>query len=433
MLTSCLSAMSLDETVQEALLHNNSLKKATLNQEQAKYTKELQHNQNFGRFDIVAGYDHYNKARTLAPLTPMDIVSSKTGAYEMPTTNDLFSAGIAYNVILFDGFAKQNAYEISDLAYKNSTFQVKLAKEELIYNVRSLYLSLLSLQEQLEAQKKYADAQKQLYEYVVQEYQLGSKSKLDLLESKNAYTEALSVQEKITANIDILKATLSKIIVSKKFDKAQSVAIDFDETTNTKNSIEDLTRVQLAQFAQTINQKKLDSAQSSYYPTIDMSAYYGYNMGPNATTNTYPLTGTTYIDKGEFNSENIWQVGIHLKWNIFDFGVKSANVQKEKIALLQSTLEQDDVKLEIEKNLQIAKSKLLLAKADYNSLESQYELLVEIDKAQKIKYENNAITLSELLDTEAKTALIYAKMINAKYEYQKAKYYIEYLLEKGEK
>jgi len=29
--------------------------------------------------------------------------------------------------------------------------------------------------------------------------------------------------------------------------------------------------------------------------------------------------------------------------------------------------------------------------------------------------------------------LVYAKMINAKYEYQKAKYYIEYLLEKGEK
>ena len=428
-----LSAMSLEETIKEALLHNNSLKKVVLDKEEAKENRDFKRSQNFGRFDLKVDYDHYNNARTLAPLTPMDIVSSPTGAYEMPTTNDLISAGVSYNVVLFDGFAQQNAYKISDLAYKNSAFKIKLSREELIYNVRSLYLSLLSLQEQRNAQEKFVTSQERLYEYVLKEYTLGSKSKLDTLEAKNAYTEALSTKEKIEANIAILKASLSQLIASERFDTAESIAITFDENLQQKPDIESLSRFKLAEFSQNIAQKRLDSAKASYYPKIDLSTYYGYSMGPNATTNTYPATGVTYLNKGDFNSENIWQIGVHLKWNIYDFGAKSANVQKEKISLLKSKIDIDDVKLELAKSLKIAKSKVALAKADYASLKSQYELLVAIQEAQKIKYENNALTLTDLLDTEAKEALVYAKMINAKYEYQKAKYYIEYLLEKGEK
>ncbi len=428
-----LNAMSLDETIERALAQNNSLKKVILSKDEAKQNKEAKKSQNYGRIDLKVDYDHFNKARTLAPLTPMDIVSSPTGAYEMPTTNDLVSAGIAYNVVLFDGFAQQNSYKISDLAYKNSTLKIKLAKEELIYNVRSLYLSLLALQEQLDAQMRYVSSQKKLYEYVQKEYELQSKSKLDLLEAKNSYAEAVSIREKIAANIEILKTTLAKMIASDSFDKAERVDVNFDEAKESGMGIEELSRFKLAEFSKTIAQKRLQSVKSLYYPKVNLSAYYGYSIGPNATTNIFPTTGKTYLEEGEFNSENIWQIGVHLKWNIYDFGVKSSSVQKEKIALRRAKIDMDDIKLELVKGLKIAKSKLSLAKADYDSLKSQYELLLEIEKAQSIKQKSNALTLTSLLDTKAKTALVHAKMINAKYEYQKAKYYIDYLLEKGEK
>lgn len=428
-----LNAMSLDETIERALAQNNSLKKVILSKDEAKQNKEAKKSQNYGRIDLKVDYDHFNKARTLAPLTPMDIVSSPTGAYEMPTTNDLVSAGIAYNVVLFDGFAQQNSYKISDLAYKNSTLKIKLAKEELIYNVRSLYLSLLALQEQLDAQMRYVSSQKKLYEYVQKEYELQSKSKLDLLEAKNSYAEAVSIREKIAANIEILKTTLAKMIASDSFDKAERVDVNFDEAKESGMGIEELSRFKLAEFSKTIAQKRLQSVKSLYYPKVNLSAYYGYSIGPNATTNIFPTTSKTYLEEGEFNSENIWQIGVHLKWNIYDFGVKSSSVQKEKIALRRAKIDMDDIKLELVKGLKIAKSKLSLAKADYDSLKSQYELLLEIEKAQNIKQKSNALTLTSLLDTKAKTALVHAKMINAKYEYQKAKYYIDYLLEKGEK
>jgi len=422
--------MSLDETIQKALLHNNTLKKISLEIEQSKENRASKKAQNFGRIDLIANYDHYNNARTLAPLTPMDIVGGN-GAYTMPTTNDLMTAGVAYNVVLFNGFAQQNSYKISDILYKNSIIQSKLGHEELIYNIRTLYLSLLSLDEQLQAQKAYSKAQYQLYEKIEASYELGSKSKLDTLKAKNSYEASLSNEQKIQANIEILRATLTTLIGGEEFKDEENIAIDMNQEKNNQlQSIDSLNRYKLYQLKSDVASKKLDSAYAPYYPKVDFSSYYGYSMGPNATTNT--LNGVTYLNKGDFNSEEIWQIGVHLKWNIFDFGSRSSIVEKEKLALLSSKLDEADVKLEINKNLKVARSKLSLAKANFNAAKSQYELLHEIVKVESVKYDNNAVTLTDLLDYQAQEKLAYSKMISSKYEFQKAQYYIDYLLERGE-
>jgi outer membrane protein TolC len=429
-----LSAMSLDETIQKALLHNNSLKEISLEIERSKENRASKKAQNFGRIDLIANYDHYNNARTLSPLTPMDIVGGVDGAYKIPTTNDLATAGIAYNVVLFNGFAQQNSYKISDILYKNSIIKSKLGHEELIYNVRTLYLSLLALGEQLQAQESYTKSQLQLYEKIQTEYKLGSKSKLDTLKAKNSYEASRSNEDKIRSNIEILRATLTTLIGGEEFGGEEPLDINMQQEENMASvDIQNLNRYKLYALKSDVAAKKVESAYATYYPKVDFSSYYGYSMGPNATTNTSPLTHTTYINKGDFNNETIWQVGVHLKWNLYDFGAKSSEVQKEKLSLMSSKLQEEDIALEIDKNLKVARSKLTLAKSEFSAALSQYELLREIAKVEEVKYENNAVSLTDLLDSRAKAELAYAKMINAKYEFQKAKYYIDYLLERGEK
>ncbi len=429
-----LHAMSLDETIQKALQHNNSLKRISLEIEQSKANRASKKAQNFGRIDLIANYDHYNNARTLAPLTPMDIVSGVDGAYKIPATNDLIAVGVAYNIVLFNGFAQQNSYKISDILYKNSIIKSKLGHEELIYNVRTLYLSLLALDEQLQAQKSYTKAQFQLYKKIVASYKLGSRSKLDRLKIENSYKASCFGEDKIYANIKILRATLTTLIGGEEFVDEEPLDINIEYKKDvTPSNIENLSRYRLYRLKSDMATKKVESAYAGYYPKIDFSSYYGYSMGPNATTNTSPLANRTYINRGDFNNETIWQVGVHLKWNLYDFGLKSSQVQKEKLALMSSRLKEEDIKLEINKNLKVAHSKLALAESEYNTALSQYELLREIEKVETVKYENATVTLTDLLDSQAKAELAYAKMIHAKYEFQKAKYYIDYLLERGEK
>ncbi len=427
-----LLGMNMDETIQKALTHNNTLKTLTYQTQQSKAIKESKKVQNYGKLSLVANYDHYNLARTLAPLTPMDIVGSVDGAYQIPATQDLMSGGISYNVTLFEGFAQKRSFEISDIQHKSATIKENLAKEELVYNVKNLYVSLLSLQEQLLAQKLFSDSQKRLYKQIEAAYTLGKHSRLDMLKAKNAYFASLSVEEKILSNIKILTASLEQIIGGEPFDKAEPIQINFTEDTNTLSSdLSKLQKLEVYTLQSHIASKKVDATKALYYPIIDFGAYYGYNLGPNATTNTSPQTGITHIEKGEWNSENIWQTGIHLKWNIFDFGVRSSLVEKEELSKLIANTKTNEMKLKLSKDLKVAKSKRQLAKNSYKMALNEYDLAVEIAKVEQTKYDNNAATITDLLQAQAKAKLLLAKSITAKYDYLKAQYALDYLLERG--
>jgi len=436
-----LHGMTLDETLSYALENNNVLKQSQLSIERSKSVKDSKKAEKFGRLDVLASYDYYNNARTLTPLTPMSIVGSPDGAYTIPTTQNMFSVGMAYNVVLFDGFAQQNSYKISDLQYKAAAIKTTLGREELIYNVRNIYLSLLESEDQLEAQNLYVKAQKKLLKRVEAEYKLGSKSKLDFLRAKSSVTSSESQVVAIETNIAIFKATLSSFMGGKAFDKSEPIDISmkseavFEDTTEDLHS---LGRYKAAQLNVQATQRKKNKVDSSYYPRVDFSAYYGQNFGPNDTTNTVPVgssaptAGQTIISNGEWNSEANYQLGVHLKWNIVDFGIKTALSEEAKLANMQAKLESSNVTVELQKNIVTAQNKIKLAQAQYSNAAVQYELLSETQKMEQLRYENDALSLTDLLDTSAKKELAHSQMINTKYNYKKVKYYLDYLLEKGE-
>ena len=436
-----LHAMTLEESIAYALEHNNALKQADVSIERTKSVRDSKKARNFGRIDLLASYDHYNNARTLTPLTPMSIVGSPDGAYTIPTTKDMFNVGVVYNVTLFDGFALQSDYKISDLQYQNAMIKSHLGHEELIYNVRNLYISLLSLQEQLDAQQQYTESQQKLLERIKKERSLGSRSKLDVLKAQNSVVASQAQVATMEANIEIIKATLSALMGDKTFDKTSPVeiAIDVENSTDlTEIEITSLERYKTSEINIQASARKQDKSKSSYYPRVDFNAYYGQNFGPNDTTNavppvsTAPTAGQTVISQGDWNNGENWQVGIHLKWNLLDFGATSSINEEAELSYLQAKLESNGVKIELRKSIITAKNNIKLAMAQYNNATSQYELLSETEKIEQVRYDNNAVTLTDLLDTSAKKGLAYAQLINAKYNYQKAKYYIDYLLEKGD-
>ena len=428
-----LYGLTLDDTISKALQNNTQLKKVSLQTQQSIEMKRSKKAKKYGKFNVLVSYDHYNSSRTLAPVAPVQTASAPTNAYEIPTTQDMFSTGINYNVILFNGYAQQNNYKISDILEKTASMREDLSKEELIYNIKSLYISLLALQKQLKAQKEYTKAQDDLVVQIQYAYKLGKKSYLDTLKAKNSYQSSLYFEAKISSSIDILKSSLTTLIGGETFDKAEDIQIDIQTPINDNKDIESLKRYKLAKLKADVAQKKVNLQKSSYYPIIDFNGYYGYNYGPNDSTNTFATTGTTYIEKGDWNSQEVWQAGIHLKWNIYDFGEKSALLQKEKIAKLEALLDVKDTKLQIDKELKNAYSKLNLAKTSFFSSKTELELLNEIAKVEQIKYENDAATITDLLDARAKQKVAFAKMTSSKYEYKKAKYYINYILEKGKK
>ena len=86
---------------------------------------------------------------------------------------------------------------MDSIATRLSQSKLSLTKEQLAFNVASLYLSILALQEMSSAQSKQVDVLKKLKNSIADEVKFGKKAQIDLLKAENdlygnlAYLEVL--------------------------------------------------------------------------------------------------------------------------------------------------------------------------------------------------------------------------------------------------
>jgi len=417
-------ALTLDEALSTTLHNSTDLQKMQMGVDISAHDLKQKKAMNYGRVDVMASYTHYNLPRTLTPLTPASMAS---GAAKIPTTKDMMIVGAAYNVSLFDGMATTRSIEISKLQKSLSKKMQKLTKEQLIYNVKTLYFNILSLDAKEQAQKSYIKALQKLHDDIVLRVELGSAAQLDALKSEADVSRAVSALQEIQTNKEILKDTLASVMMVREVDDLQKIEIDvlpLEETAQYDEEILHTTRLQIAELDIEKKQKIKEKTDALYYPKINFNAYYGLNSGVNDSTNP---------NSGDFESEDVWQAGVDLKWNVFDFGSKSAALQKSKIAMMQSKLDKAKAKRDAQRSLKEALSKISLAIAKFHNAQTELSLMTETRKIEELRYNSGASDINDLLYAEARYQLSKSAYIDAKYSYQNARNYLDYILEKGNK
>jgi outer membrane protein TolC len=420
-----LYAISLDEAIDVALKNSTELKKSSLGVDLAKKSLDEKKLSNYGKVDLIASFTHYNLPRTLTPLTPSRMQSGDI----IPSTEDMYSIGVSYSVNLFNGFADTSAIEVSSLQKEISKNMHLLSKEQIIYNVKSLYINILSFEAQLKAQKLYIKTLEKLYEDVKLKVSLGTLAKIDKLKALADLKRAKSKLTDIKTNIKILKETLASVMMVESILNLEKIEIEIDDSLvlhveNLKEEILKTSKLQVASLNVAKKEKEEEKAQSVYYPKISFSAFYGQNAGENDPTN---------LNAGEFENEDVWQLGLNLQWNVFDFGRKNKFVQKSRILTMQSKLDEEKTKRDLQKVLVEALSKIDQSIQNYKSAKIELELMSETEKIESIRYENGASDINDLLYTKARFAMAKSSYIQAKYSYQNAIYYLDYVMERGEK
>ncbi len=419
LLTLSLAADTLDALISYATEHSTLIRQSEVQREMAKLNHKMRKSERFGELDVVGNYTHYNLPRTLAPLTPDTI---KSGV-PVTTTKDLYSAGLMYNLPLFTGFAQTRAVEIEHLAQMMADAKANLTKEQLVYNIRALYLTVLSLKERKSAQQAYAEALESLRKQIAYEVKLGKKAKVDLLKADATLQGAKTQVRLLDANIAITRATLSSL-VGKKVGELSPVAIRISAPKRDQKlhetQLENLTKMRVEALSVQKAQKMVDKSKALYYPQIALSAYIGKNYGEDLKTE-------------DMENETLWQAGLNLKYNLFDFGKRSNSIQKAKIAKLQASIHKEQQLLELKKELVKALAQIDQNHALYLGNRAAYTLRQESEKIEQVRYEHGASTLNDLLLAKGKTKQAEAQMIESRYNYQKSIYFLDYLLERGTK
>ncbi len=415
-------ALTLDQCVKLALEKNPGLARQKMEQDLAGSDLGEQKARAYGRIDFVSSYNHYNLPRTLAPMTPGTIIRDPLA---VPTTEDLFTVGVVYQVELFTGFSQTRSLEIAGLQKKMSRIAFRLGREQLVYDVKTLYVNILSQQAQARAQASYLQALQRLHRDIAYQLKLGKKSRLDLLKASADLEKAKARLKQLESNLEALKASLAALL-----DRESIPALE-DIPTRPRplarrdlyTSLPRLQRIQKARLETEKSKLQVDKAGSDLYPRIVLTAAYGQNFGPN---------DSSHYHSWEWENQEVWQAGLNLKWNILDFGIHKARVQKARIKERQSRYQKRATELELRKALQEAATRIDSAVSDYQSARSEVALTREAEAIEQVRFQRGAADINDLLYAKARHQLALSRFISAGYRYLSSRYYLDYLLESGE-
>jgi len=414
-----LFASSLNGLIKYAFTHSSVVKRQEIKKESAKLRKKESKITQYGEVDLVIDANHYNSARTLAPLTP----SVMMGGSPVTTTKTIYSTGILYSVPLFTGFAQTREIQMSEIAKEMAQVGLKLTKEQLAYNIRSLYISILAQKEMLKAQKSYTKALLALKNKIEEEVKVGKKARIDLLKAEADLQSSISAQEVSIANIKTLKATLSSL-VGKNVGELEDIALhikkpDYD-TKVLYEKVTSLSRVKMYDMGIKKAKKAVQKSRASKYPQISLSSYFGKNYGED-------------IGPNGWDNANMVQVGLKLKYSLVDFGKSNIAIQKAKLSEIEAKLDKSQLLLDIKKMIKEAVAKIDRSYFEYLSSEKESMLTKKSESIESVRYENGVSTINDLLLAKSRSAMALAKIIKAKYDYKKSIYYLDYVLERGVK
>jgi outer membrane protein TolC len=118
---------------------------------------------------------------------------------------------------------------------------------------------------------------------------------------------------------------------------------------------------------------------------------------------------------------------------VFDFGKRDASIQRAKIAQMQAAFEKEQTLLDFRKSLTEALERIKQSYANYRANLKQLALAKKSEKIEHVRYLNGVSTINDLLYAKSQTHLAAAKLIESRYNYQKGKFTMDYLLERGVK
>ncbi len=354
--------------------------------------------------DLLSNYDGslYDKKQLLA------------GSNTSTTLNNVsdygFDVGVNLNWTLFDGFNMFTNYKRLKEMQLAGELSTLFSIENYIANLSGEYFNYVQENLRFRNLKSALALSRERLRIVDSRYQIGSLSRLDLMQAKvdfNADSSKLLKQHEILYGIRIkLNQLMASVDVENQFT-SKDTDIHFNSLLNKtelwENLLKSNTLLLLAQNDKKISVLDLKSYQSKYYPYLKFNSSYGYSNDRfgSSTLKRQEVVGLNY--------------GLTLGFNIFDGMNRNRQQQNAKITIENKALEIENLELSLKSDfLNIWKAYqnnmelTLLEKENLQNAKVNYEIAIDRYKLGNLSGVELREAQNSLLDAEER--LIEAKL-----------------------
>lgn len=336
---------------------------------------------------------------------------------------DRFSGGLNASLTIFDGFSRTHSRKISEHNYNAQLKGVERTKQDVTFQIAQQYLQILLDQELLEISRKaIADQEKQL-EQIEGYVEGGLRPKADF------YTQQAAVRQFELAAIEsenrlaIDKATFAQTLQLDPLDEfqispfesgslvelpANGLAEIFETAVNNRLDLQQL------EYAVASSKRNIALSKSAYYPSL--AAFYQYGT-------QYSSLNTLEFREQFFDLYPNNTVGLSLQIPLFNNFVNKTRVESAKVNLANNTLNQEDLRRTIfrdvqnaylnyeaaVKRMEVTEAGLAASKQAYEVQKQRYDVgvadFVELSQA------NQLLVQAASDDAQAKFTVVFQKLI----------------------
>ncbi|NPA16450.1 TolC family protein [Persephonella sp.] len=408
--TYCISyGITLDELINRAVQTSPVLKEKQVEAKIQQARKKSIRGSRFGSIDVFVNGVRYENTRILYPLTPPIDPRRLVGA-----RNQLIT-GIRYSLPLFTGFEIEKNVEISSISEKVKNIDYRLTKNQLIYNIKSVYLKILELQKQTLSLNAYRDSLKKLYDDVRLAVDLGKKPETDLLKVEYQLKDVESQISRVKNSIVSLKETLRSLVGDDSIDLSEIEDVKITQYVQTEEGeyrqrIGSLDILKKAEMGEKIAVKKLEIAKGKYLPRVFLNASAQRNMG---------------------NSEykDLWQIGFTVEFTLFDFGRRKHQYIQSKLEVEKARLEKQILKLKVREKIADALSQIKSASSAVEAAKKQIDYAKKVEEVERAKYMEGVTDMFNYLYAKSQRLMAETSFYNSLYERERAIAYLKYILE----
>lgn len=328
-----------------------------------------------------------------------------------------FSAnyGASLQQLLFDGqvFVGLQARKTS-IDYFNKI--VDVTEEGIVSNVYKIYYQLVASKTQIQMLDASIALLKKLRDDQQIMFQNGFAEKIDINRSAvqlaNAETEKVKALNSIQNGYYGLKLlmgmpTQDTLVLT---DSVTYESIKEGVLENMAYSYEDRQDYQLAQLGKKLNEFDIKRYKLTYYPTVALSG--NYNR-------------ISQSDKFNFFGGARWfpssSIGLNISVPIFDGFARSARVQRARLQLQQTENEIADLKLTIDRDVNVALNNYKSSLATLDNQKRNMDLAQQVYDQAKLKRENGMGTTLEVTSAQSDLQIAQSNYISALYDAINAK------------
>jgi len=347
--------------------------------------------------------------------------SMATGMYEQNTSAST-GLSLSSSVSIFNGMRISNQIKGDELDLMAATEGLKKAKENLSLNVASYFLDILFKKELLKvAEEQYSLTEKQVERTQAmakegaipasQVYDIKAQLARDDLNITNAKND-LSLSLLNLSQLLNLTDNNGFDITEPRFTMETGNPILHDPSRIYSIALDTKPHIKEAEYKLESSHIDIKLAKSNYWPSISFGA--SYNNGFNHIFDS-SISNINISDQIKNNQRQA--LGLNLSIPIFNRFQTRNQVRMAQLAADNMTLELDNIKLILYKEIQQAYQSALAAQARYFSTLKAYEAAQESYRYAEERYELQMLSSYDFNEARTKLVTTLSEQLQAKYDF----------------